>query len=65
MSAVVAFLIVILAFCCFGAYALHNIKPGWLLIHGSVWRLATFRMEIGRPGEPRKPRDEIEPSRDG
>jgi hypothetical protein len=55
---------VIVAFLCFGAYALHKIKPGWLRIHGSLWHLATFSMEVGRPGEPDKPRGEIEPRRD-
>jgi len=50
--------IVILAVLCFGSYALHKIKPGWLRIHGSVLRMITFSMEIGQPGEPGKPRDE-------
>ncbi len=64
MSAVDVVLVAILAFLCFGAYALHKIKPGWLRIHGSLWRLANFSMEVGRPGEPGKPHEEIEPSRD-
>ena len=52
------FVIVIFAVLCFGSYALHKIKPGWLRIHGSVLRMITFSMEIGQPGEPGKPRDE-------
>ncbi len=52
------FVIVILIVFCFGSYALHKIKPGWLRIHGSVLRMITFSMEIGQPGEPGKPRDE-------
>jgi hypothetical protein len=63
VSAVDVVLVVVLAFLCFGAYALHKIKPGWLRINGSLWRLATFSMEVGRPGEPDKPKGEIEPDK--
>lgn len=58
----------ILAVLCFGSYALHKIKPGWLRIHGSVSKLITFSMEIGQAGAPEKPRenrDELEAGHDG
>jgi hypothetical protein len=58
----------ILAVLCFGFYALHKIKPGWLRIHGSVSKLITFSMEIGQAGAPekhRENRDELEAGNGG
>lgn len=43
--------IVVLAVIGLGFYGLKS-KTGWLRIQAGVWRLVTFSIEIGRPGEP-------------
>ncbi len=49
--------IVILAVIGLGFYGLKS-RTGWLRIQAGVWRLITFSIEIGQPGEPEEPRAE-------
>lgn len=56
--------IVILPLFVIAIYAIHKIKPGWLRIHGSVLKALTFSLEIGKPDDPGKPGNELEPGRD-
>jgi len=58
--------IVVLPLFILAIYAIHQIKPGWFRIHGSVLRAITFSMEIGRPGDKSgESHSEIESRHDG
>jgi len=46
--------IVILAVIGLGFYGLKS-RTGWLRIQAGVWRLVTFSIEIGQPGQPGEP----------
>jgi hypothetical protein len=50
--------VVILAVIGLGFYGLKS-RTGWLRIQAGVWRLVTFSIEIGQPGVPDKPREEL------
>ncbi len=45
-----------------GFYAISKMKPRWLRVHVSLWRLLTFNMEIGVPD--RKPHGQLPPGQD-
>lgn len=67
MLAVLVILAAVALLAGFGAFAVQKMKPDWLKINAES-RLAKFSMEIGRSGEPGKPREaqrELEAGRDG